>query len=59
MKESEIKNKLFEIFLDWMRGQTVGTNPDGSIDYYECDVDAFISKIKTGYDRQADPEGWD
>jgi hypothetical protein len=29
-------------FVDWMRGQTVGILPDGSIDYYEHDVYAYI-----------------
>jgi len=46
-------------FLKWMRGQTIGVNPDGSFDYYEHDVKAFVRKLKTGYDSQNDPMVWD
>jgi len=30
-------------FQEWMVGQTMGLNPDGSTDYYEYDVNRFIS----------------
>jgi hypothetical protein len=46
-------------FSKWMGGQTVGRNPDGSINYYECDVKAYVAKLETGYDRQKDPMRWD
>ena len=41
MNEEEVKDYLFEEFLVWMTGQTVGQNPDGTIDYYESDVKRF------------------
>jgi len=31
-----------EVFWEWMRGQTMGLNKDGSTDVYEYDVDRFI-----------------
>lgn len=31
-----------EVFWDWMHGQTMGLNPDGSTDVYEYDVNRFI-----------------
>ena len=34
-------------FLKFMRGKTVGLNPDGTTDFYECDVDLFHSKLET------------
>jgi hypothetical protein len=37
-----IKPELFTKFNKWMNGKTVGLNKDGSIDYYEHDVDRFI-----------------
>ena len=49
MTEAQVKEivgtALFPAFLKWMRGQTVGVNPDGSTDYYEVDVDGFISQV--------------
>ena len=30
-------------FQEWMIGQTMGLNEDGSTDYYDCDVERFIS----------------
>lgn len=46
MKEADVikmigKNKWKE-FQYWMKGQTVGVNSDGSIEYYENDVQRFI-----------------
>lgn len=63
MSEKEVKQKIgeenWEKFLQWMRGQTCGLNEDGTTNYYECDVDAFYTKIKIGYDRQKDSFNWD
>ena len=46
MKEADVirligKNKWKE-FQYWMKGQTVGINSDGTIDYYEHDIQKFI-----------------
>jgi len=63
MREQEVKKligeKNWKDFCEWMRGQTAGIYPDGETDYYNCDVQAFIRKLKTGYDRQKDPATWD
>ena len=48
MTEQEVKirlkdsDKTWEEFLDWMIGQTVGMNEDGSTNWYEYDVDRFM-----------------
>ena len=48
MTGEEVKKRIkeaggsIEVFSKWMRGQTVGMYPDGSVDYYEYDVDRFI-----------------
>ena len=31
-----------EVFWEFMSGQTIGLNPDGTTDIYDCDVDRFI-----------------
>jgi hypothetical protein len=36
------KNLEWEDFLEYMAGQTVGMNGDGSADYFERDVTNFI-----------------
>jgi hypothetical protein len=63
MKEQEVKKIIgynnWNIFLEWMRGQTMGIYEDGSTNYYDCDVYAFKEKIDTEYDRQTDPNSWD
>jgi len=41
MNEKEVKDYLFEQFLEWTNGQTVGINPDGTTDYYKWDVERF------------------
>jgi hypothetical protein len=45
-KQVEIKlkenNLKWSVFSKWMCGQTVGLNKDGTIDYYEYDVERFI-----------------
>ena len=35
---------LWKDFLQWMRGQTIGIFPDGTVEYYDCDVEKFISQ---------------
>jgi len=48
-KEEAIKRigeKRWEEFNEFMRGQTVGINKDGSIDYYEQDVENFLKPEK-------------
>ena len=48
MTEKEVRSKIkkaggnWRTFKKWMVGQTMGMNKDGSVDYYECDVDRFI-----------------
>ncbi len=46
MKLEEIIDKVgqdrFQEFLNFMGGQTVGINEDGSIDYFEQDVENFL-----------------
>lgn len=54
-----IGEEKWDDFLRWMSGQTVGVAKDGSTIYYDCDVEAFVHKLKTGYDRQKDPLAWD
>ena len=41
MNEEEVKEYLFKQFLKWLEGQTVGVNTDGTIDYYEYDVERY------------------
>lgn len=63
MTTEEVKDFIGEenwkSFAEWMRGQSCGRYPDGSTDYYRCDVEAFKEKIESGYDRQQDPLAWD
>ena len=63
MREKEVKKLIgkenWKGFCKWMGGQTVGIYPDGEADYYDCDVEAYLRKLKTGYDRQEDPDLWD
>jgi len=62
MREWEVKEKIgsenWIEFCRWMRGQTCGTYPNGDTDFYECDVEAFVTKLRTWYDRQESPY-WD
>jgi NOL1/NOP2/fmu family ribosome biogenesis protein len=50
MNEAEVKAKIGEHnwtqFCQWMRGQTIGINKDGSTDYYLSDVDRFQRYVK-------------
>jgi hypothetical protein len=63
MTEKQVKDFIGEEnwkkFCNWMYGQTIGLNSDGSIDYYNCDVKAFKTLLDKGYDRQSDPFAWD
>ena len=46
MNKNEVLKKIgkskWKEFEDFMKGQTVGINPDGSTDYYDCDVENFL-----------------
>lgn len=48
MTEAEVREKIeqaggsWETFNDWMTGQTVGLDEDGTINYYEYDVSRFL-----------------
>jgi len=44
MNEQEVKDCLWPEFTDFMCGQTVGVNEDGSDKYYKYDVKRFISR---------------
>ena len=38
----EKENGSWDVFREWIRGQTVGIDKDGEIDFYDCDVNRFI-----------------
>ena len=63
MSEQEVKDKIgkenWSKFIGWMRGQTCSMYEDGTTNFYDHDVEAFATKLKTGYDRQQDPMAWD
>ncbi len=46
MKRQEVLKAIgkrnWEKFLEYMKGQTMGINPDGSADYYNQDVKRFL-----------------
>jgi len=50
MKEEEVKEKIgkgkWKEFTEFMKGQTVGINKDGSTDYYRQDVENFLRPRK-------------
>jgi len=52
MKKEEVIKKIgiknWKAFEKFMVGQTVSVYPDGSADIYECDVENFLHKKKTG-----------
>ena len=53
MTQKEVRIKLkkngltWRHFNEWMFGQTIGLNEDGTLDYYEWDVDRFIRNFGT------------
>ena len=61
MTEDEVKalltknGKSWDAFKDWMDGQTVGLNDDGTTDYYDSDVQRYI-RTNGVYKH---PEEWD
>ena len=63
MREGRVRELIGEEnwkgFCEWMGGQTVGLYSDGGTNYYDCDVNAYLRKLQTGYDRQEDPFAWD
>lgn len=54
MKEQEVKDQLFEDFKRWMRGQTIGTNDDGSFNYYDSDVNRYRHLVQRMVLREVD-----
>lgn len=62
MTEAEVKKLIgkhnWRKFCKWMYGQTVGSNKDGSINWYDHDVRSFKKLIDTGHDRQK-TRAWD
>lgn len=48
MNEKHVKKMIgkgnWEDFLQFMKGQTVGKNKDGSTDYYDHDVEVYCSQ---------------
>ena len=52
MRLEDVKKKLkdgglkWTSFKSWIRGQTVGIYPDGSLDYYDWDVQRYIEGEK-------------
>lgn len=42
----KIGEKNWDAFCEFMFGQTVSAGEDGKIDYYECDVENFVNKLK-------------
>ena len=44
--ENKIGKKYIKAFDNFMKGQTVGINKNGSIDYYDIDVNTFIQGHK-------------
>lgn len=63
MREKQVRetigDKNWNKFIEWMQGQTCSAYPNGETNYYEHDVQAFIDKMQTGYDRQNNPLAWD
>jgi hypothetical protein len=57
--EERVGKENMEEFGKWMRGQTMGIYDDGTWNYYDCDVESFALKLKTGKDRQENPLTWD
>lgn len=60
MKEQEVKEYIgtenYNTFLTFMKGQTVGLNPDGTTEFYDWDVEMFKSKLERMLER---PEDYD
>ena len=42
-------NRTWEEFMEFMKGQTMGLNEDGSTDFYERDVAHFIERKNWNY----------
>ncbi len=48
--EEKYGKKLAKKILEKMNGQTVGKNKDGTLDYYEHDIENAVLEIKSGRD---------
>ena len=50
MKKEDVIKKIgkknWKSFCKFMDGQTLGMYPNGEWDFYECDVENFINKMK-------------
>jgi hypothetical protein len=48
MNEQEARELVgddgWDDFLDWLAGQTIGINDDGTIDYYDSDVKRYCER---------------
>ena len=55
MTEAEVMDRIgeenWDKFLEFMVGQTVGSNEDGSFDFFECDVENFEWKMSAGEEK--------
>ena len=53
MKEQEIidmhGDEFFASFEKWMEGQTVGQNDDETTNFYEWDVDTFVTQYNSNF----------
>ena len=45
MNEQQVKDYLFKEFKEWMKGQTISINKDGSTNYYRGDVERFGNRL--------------
>jgi hypothetical protein len=41
-----IEKEVIEVFKEFMEGQTVGVNEDGSTEIYDYDVERFIRGLR-------------
>ena len=50
MNKKQVIDKIgaenWDTFCEFMSGQTVSLEKDGTFGYYECDVDNFVNKLK-------------
>jgi len=52
MNKQQVLDKIgeenWELFCEFMTGQTVEVGKDGKTNYFKCDVENFIHKLNTG-----------
>lgn len=44
--KQNIEKEVMEIFKEFMEGQTMSLNEDGTTEIYDCDVERFIRGLK-------------